>query len=118
MSQPALPVMPFAEYFFYFFGAVSVIGGLIGFIKARSLASLIAGGGAGILLIAAGFLLRGTGSSFTAGEILALVISLLLLGRFTPALMRGKRMPAIYMVPLAAVGVILSIMLMSISSIH
>jgi uncharacterized membrane protein (UPF0136 family) len=61
------------------YGLVALIGGLIGFLKAGSLASLIAGGASGLLLIVAGLLI---GSKPKAGLILGLVVALGLLGRF------------------------------------
>ena len=105
-------LLPFAQIFFPLFAAVTIAGGTIGYLKARSTASLVAGGVSGVLLLVASFLLRGTGARFAAGEVLALVVSLLLLGRFAPALMRGKTMPAAYMVPLALVGAVTAVVLL------
>lgn len=98
-----------AQYYLVAFGLVTVLGGVMGFVKAKSLASLIAGGVSGGLLLVAGFLVS---THLGAGALLALVVSFALLGRFTPALARGKRMPAIYMVPLSAVGAVVAIMLL------
>ncbi len=112
--MPAHPfaLQIFASYFFVIFGLLTFVGGIIGFRKAASLASLFAGGIAGAFLALAGYCLRGYGAFYTVGEVFGLVVPLLLLGRFTPALMRGKIMPAIYIVPLAAVAIVLAVMLM------
>ena len=103
--------LPFAQFYFHLFGLITIAGGIIGYVKAKSTVSLIAGGASGVLLLVASFLLRNTGVLFSAGEALALVVSLLLLGRFTPSLMRGKTMPAAYMVPLAAIGTVVAVAL-------
>lgn len=112
-----LPAHPFgleifAQYYFVIFGLLTFVGGIIGFRKAASLASLLAGGISGAFLAFAGYCLRGQGPFYTAGEVISLVVSLLLLGRFTPALVRGKVLPAVYIVPLAAGGVVLAVLLL------
>ena len=78
------------------YGLVALIGGLIGFLKAGSLASLIAGGASGVLLIVAGVLV---GSKPKAGLILGLVVSLALLGRFVSgAIKSGPSAIAVVMI--------------------
>lgn len=63
------------------YGLIALTGGVIGFVKAGSLASLIAGGISGLILIAcAVFVPRKP----KAALIVALVVSLALLGRFLP----------------------------------
>jgi uncharacterized membrane protein (UPF0136 family) len=65
------------------YGLVALIGGVIGFVKAGSLASLIAGGISGLVLIACSLLVpRKPGAALTV----ALVVSLALVGRFAPKL--------------------------------
>lgn len=97
------------QYYLLAFGLITVLGGVMGYVKARSRASLIAGGVSGALLLIAGRLLS---THLGAGALLALVVSLALLGRFTPALARGKRLPAVYLVPLAAIGAVVAILLL------
>lgn len=98
--------LTFAFAYFLFFGALTLLGGIIGYVKARSAASLIAGAVSGLLLIA-GALLSWNGH-LKGGLILLLLISLALLGRFLPSLLRGKLNPAAYIAPLSAVGVALA----------
>lgn len=98
-----------AQYYLLAFGLVTVLGGAMGYVKANSLASLIAGGVSGGLLLVAGWLVS---RHLAAGALLALAVSLALLGRFTPALARGKRLPAIYMVPLSAAGAVVAAILL------
>lgn len=102
----------FAPYFYIVFGAVTLLGGIMGYVKARSVASLAAGGGSGVMLVVAGYLLLGSHGAATIGVSLGLVVSLLLLGRFLPALLKGKTMPAAIIVPLALVGTVLAIVLL------
>src|ERR1041384_5193088 len=92
--------------FYFVFGALSIVGGLIGFLKAKSKASLIAGGISGVLLIVAAMLLK---SNVTAGLVLGGIISLALAGRFVPALLKGgKFMPAGMMAILSVVSLVLT----------
>ena len=100
-----------AEIYFIAFGLITIFGGVFGYLKARSVPSLVAGGIAGLLLII-GALLIPRLSAWVMGASLCLIVSLLLLGRFAPSLVRGKLNPAIYVVPLAIVGAILAAMLL------
>ena len=106
------PFLQNARIYFIAFGAVSIVGGIMAFVKAHSRASLIAGSISGILLIVGGVLLGFSRPSLTAGATLTSLISLALLGRFLPALLRDKKMPAAYMTPLAAVGVVWGAMIL------
>lgn len=95
----------FATFFFayfLFFGALTLLGGVMGYVKAKSTASLIAGGVSGLLLIGGALLFRY--GYLQGGVILLLLVSLALLGRFLPSLLRGKLNPAAYVAPLSAVG--------------
>jgi uncharacterized membrane protein (UPF0136 family) len=78
------------------YGLIALIGGLIGFLKAGSMASLIAGGGSGVVLIIAGLLI---GSKPKVGLILSLIVALALLGRFVSgALKSGPTAIALVMI--------------------
>ncbi len=89
------------------FGGVTLVGGVIGFVKAKSKASLIAGGISGALLGVAGWLI-GQGST-SAGLVLGLVVSLALAGRFGVAFKRSKKViPAGLILVLALVGIVLA----------
>ncbi len=79
----------------------------MGFVKANSKASLIAGVISGLLLAASGWLMP---TRATAGCVMGLVVSLLLLGRFLPAyLKKGAMMPAVPMIILSVAGIALTI---------
>lgn len=75
----------------------------MGYVKAGSKASLIAGGvTGGLLLLSASLIAKG----FTAGSILGVVVSLLLIGQFGPSLMKKfKVMPNLFVVALGFITV-------------
>jgi uncharacterized membrane protein (UPF0136 family) len=96
-----------AKIYFIIFGALTIVGGVIGYVKAGSVPSIIAGAITGVLLLAAGFLLpehRATGLA------IAFITSLLLAAQFVPKFMRtGKAMPAGMMSILSVIGLIVAI---------
>lgn len=78
-----------AAGFFALFGVLSIVGGVIGWKKAGSKASLIAGSVAGALLLLASACL------FSQRETVGLAVggttALLLAGRFVPAYLKTKK---------------------------
>ncbi|MBK9316185.1 MAG: TMEM14 family protein [Acidobacteria bacterium] len=72
------------------YGILVAVGGVMGYAKANSSASLIAGLGAGILL--AGSSVAMMKGSYQTGWWIALVVSILLLGRFGMAAMKEFKM--------------------------
>ncbi len=96
-----------AKIYFIVFGLLTIVGGIIGYVKAGSTASIIAGSVSGILLLVAAFLLPG---NLAAGLVLAGIVSLLLAGRFVPAFIKsGHLMPGGMMSVLSVIGVIVAI---------
>jgi uncharacterized membrane protein (UPF0136 family) len=96
-----------AKIYFIVFGLLTIVGGIIGYVKAGSAASIIAGAISGIALLVAAFLLPGNAA---AGLVIAGIVSLLLAGRFIPNFMQtGKVMPAGLMAVLSAIGVVVAI---------
>jgi uncharacterized membrane protein (UPF0136 family) len=96
-----------AKIYFIIFGLLTIVGGVIGYVKAGSTASIVAGAISGIALIIAAFLLPGNAA---VGLIIAGVVSIALAARFIPAFMKtGKIMPAGLMALLSAVGVVMAI---------
>lgn len=96
--------MEAARIYFIVFGALTIIGGIVGYLKAGSVASIIAGSIAGVLLLVAAFLLS---EHRTIGLATALIVSLLLVAQFVPKFLRtGRVMPAGMMSILSAIGII------------
>src|ERR1700760_1349604 len=92
-----------AQIYYYFFGLVAIAGGAMGYARAKSKASLIAGGLSGALLIVAGIL-----SPSVPGFILALIVSILLLAHFGRSYAANKKpMPAIPMIVLSGICIVL-----------
>ncbi|HYJ05707.1 MAG TPA: TMEM14 family protein [Chthoniobacterales bacterium] len=96
-----------AKIYFIIFGLLTIVGGVIGYVKAGSTVSIIAGAISGIALIVAAFLLPG---NVVLGLALAGLVSILLAGRFIPAFMKtGAVMPAGLMSVLSVIGIIMAI---------
>jgi uncharacterized membrane protein (UPF0136 family) len=96
-----------AKIYFIVFGLLTIVGGVIGYVKAGSTASIVAGAISGIALIVAAYLLPG---NVALGLILAGVVSVALAGKFIPDFMKnGKVMPAGLMSVLSVIGVIMAI---------
>ena len=95
--------------YYFIFGALTILGGVIGFVKAGSKASLIAGGVSGVLILVAAWLVMS--GKAQAGLILGLVISSVLEMRFLPAFVKTKKpMPAGMMAVLSMIGTVLSVL--------
>ena len=99
--------MDATRLYFLIFGALTIIGGVIGYVKAGSLPSIIAGTITGVLLLAAAWILP---SNRMIGLVTALVVSLLLAAQFIPKFLRTRNvMPAGLMSILSAIGIIVVI---------
>jgi uncharacterized membrane protein (UPF0136 family) len=93
------------KIYFLIFGALTIVGGIIGYVKAGSLPSIIAGAVTGVLLLIAGALLP---EHRAVGLATALVISLLLAVQFVPKFIRtGRAMPAGMMSILSVIGLVI-----------
>jgi uncharacterized membrane protein (UPF0136 family) len=96
-----------AKIYFLVFGVLTIAGGIMGYVKARSVASLVAGAITGILLIVAALILP---QQREFGLALALLTSAILAGQFIPRLLRTRRlMPAGLMSLLSVVGIVVAI---------
>src|SRR5438552_13184050 len=96
-----------AKIYFVVFGILTIAGGVVGYVKAGSVASIVAGGVTGILLLVAAFLLP---EYRAAGLATACIVSLLLAAQFVPKFLRtGRVMPAGMMSILSVIGIIVAI---------
>lgn len=99
--------MEATKIYFIVFGALTIAGGIVGYVKAGSVASIIAGSITGVLLLVAAFLLP---EHRMVGLATALIVSLLLAAQFIPKFLRtGRVMPAGLMSLLSAIGIIVVI---------
>jgi uncharacterized membrane protein (UPF0136 family) len=95
------------QLYFLIFGALTIIGGAIGYAKAGSLASIIAGTVTGVLLLVAGWIFP---TNRMMGIVIGLIISFLLAAQFIPKFIRtGKAMPAGLMSILSVIGIVVAI---------
>jgi uncharacterized membrane protein (UPF0136 family) len=96
-----------AKIYFIIFGILTIAGGVIGYVKAGSVASIMAGSITGVLLLVAAFLLP---EHRAVGLATALIISLLLAAQFVPKFLQtGRVMPAGMMSILSVIGIIVAI---------
>ena len=92
------------QIYYFLFGLVAIAGGAMGYARAKSKASLIAGSASGALLIIAGLL-----SPSVPGFILALIVSILLIAHFGRSYAAKKKpMPAIPMIVLSGICIVLT----------
>ena len=99
--------MEVAKIYFIVFGALTIAGGVVGYVKAGSVASIIAGSITGVLLLVAAFLLP---EHRAIGLATAFIISLLLAAQFVPKFIRtGRVMPAGMMAILSVMGLVAAI---------
>jgi uncharacterized membrane protein (UPF0136 family) len=96
-----------ARIYFFVFGLITIAGGIIGYVKAGSAISIVAGAISGILLIVAGYLLP-QHREFGLG--LGLFTSALLAAQFLPRWLRSRRLvPAGVMSVLAIIGIVIGV---------
>jgi uncharacterized membrane protein (UPF0136 family) len=99
--------MEATKIYFVVFGILTIAGGVVGYVKAGSMASIIAGSIAGVLLLVGAFLLP---EHRAAGLAIAFIISFLLAAQFIPKFLRtGRLMPAGMMSILSVIGIIAAI---------
>jgi uncharacterized membrane protein (UPF0136 family) len=95
------------KIYFIVFGVLTIAGGMVGYVKAGSIASIIAGSVTGVLLLVAAFLLP---EYHAAGLATAFIVSLLLAAQFVPKFLRtGRVMPAGIMSILSVIGLIVAL---------
>lgn len=95
-----------AAIYLIVFGVLTFAGGVMGFVKAKSRASLIAGGIAGAFLVGSGWLARGGDVN---GLRVGLALSVALAVRFGRAYAQSRKtMPAVPMIVLSIVGIALT----------
>lgn len=95
-----------AKYFLLVFAILTLVGGIMGYVSAKSMASLVAGVAFGAILFTSFVLLPGKPA---IGLAVGFVASLALAIRFVPALLQGGGfMPAGLMSVLSVIGLVLT----------
>ena len=98
----------FTQIYYFIFAAFTAIGGIMGYVKKRSTASLIAGGVSGALLLTAALFIN---SKPNGALILGLLVSVLLAGRFIPNFMEKKSLfPNGVMSLLSTLGIVVTLL--------
>jgi uncharacterized membrane protein (UPF0136 family) len=99
--------MEAAKIYFIVFGVLTILGGIVGYVKAGSVASIIAGSISGVLLLVGAFVMP---EHRVVGLATALIVSLLLAAYFIRKyLSTGAVMPAGMMSVLSIIGIIVVI---------
>ena len=96
------------KIYYFIFGALTIAGGIMGFVKKHSNASLVAGGLSGVLLLIAGIWLKDKPQN---GLILGAVVSFALAGWFGwKFIQKHSWMPAGMMTVLSVIGLIVTLL--------
>lgn len=100
--------MTTASIYYLIFGFLTLVGGIIGFARKRSIPSLISGGTSGVLLFVAAYLLK---AKHEEGLLIGLAVSLLLAGKFIPDFIHKKNIVlSSLMSTLSIVAVVLTLL--------
>jgi len=101
-------IVQVVKVYYLVFAILTIVGGIMGYVKAKSLASIIAGGVSGIILIAASLLLP---QHPLKAEVPALCVSVLLAGKFVPDFVHKKAfVPGGLMAVLSLASIVLTIL--------
>lgn len=102
-------MLDLTKIYLFVFGVLTIAGGVMGYVKAGSMASIIAGSISGLLLLVSGYLI-GAGK-VQPGLILGVVLCLALAGQFFPKfLSTHKWMPAGMMAIMGVIGLVLTVL--------
>jgi uncharacterized membrane protein (UPF0136 family) len=104
-------VMPLTQGYYLVFGILTIVGGIMGYVKAKSIVSIISGSICGIVLVAASILLLKQPEHPIREVVPALCVSVLLAGKFVPDFLHKKGfVPGGLMAILSVIGIVLSIL--------
>ena len=96
------------KIYYFIFGALTIAGGIMGFVKKSSYVSLVAGGLSGVLLFIAALWLKDKPQN---GLILGAVVSIALAGKFLPKFLKNHDwMPGGTMSVLSVIAIIVTLL--------
>jgi len=108
LALAARSILPVTRIYYLIFGILTIMGGVMGYVKAKSVVSIISGTICGAVLVAASYLLK---EHPIAAEVSALCISVLLAGKFLPDYIHKKAfVPGGLMAILSVLGIVVSIL--------
>jgi uncharacterized membrane protein (UPF0136 family) len=101
-------IVAFTKVYYLIFAVLTIVGGIMGYIKAKSMISLISGSVSGGILVLASFLLPAR--PILAG-VFALCVSVLLAGKFVPDFIHKKAfVPGGLMALLSVASIVVTIL--------
>ena len=103
-----LTIVVIIKAYYVIFALLTLVGGIIGFVKSKSLVSILAGSVSGVLLVAASFMLPGRP---IRAYVIGLLVSVLLAGKFVPDFIHKKAVvPGGLMAVLSTAGIVLTLL--------
>jgi uncharacterized membrane protein (UPF0136 family) len=103
-----LTIVAVIKVYYLVFALLTIVGGIMGYLKAKSVISVLAGSASGVLLIAASFMLP---ARPIRAYIIGLLVSILLAGKFVPDFIHKKAVvPGGLMAVLSLAGIILTLL--------
>jgi uncharacterized membrane protein (UPF0136 family) len=103
-----LTIVVIIKAYYVIFALLTLVGGIIGFVKSKSLVSILAGSVSGVLLVAASFMLPGRP---IRAYVIGLLVSVLLAGKFVPDFIHKKAIvPGGLMAVLSLAGIVLTLL--------
>ncbi|HWB60005.1 MAG TPA: TMEM14 family protein [Chthoniobacteraceae bacterium] len=106
-------MIEFARIYLAIFGILTIVGGVMGYVKKKSVPSIVAGAVCGVLLIWAAILLHAQPLQQIRTEplILALVVSVVLAGRFIPNYIEKRALiPGGLMALLSGISIVVTLL--------
>jgi uncharacterized membrane protein (UPF0136 family) len=104
-----LVIVTLIKVYYLVFALFAVVGGIMGYVKAKSAISLVAGTVSGVLLVAASFMLPAPHP--TRAYVIGLLVSVLLAGKFVPDFVHKKAVvPGGLMAVLSLAGIVLTLL--------
>jgi uncharacterized membrane protein (UPF0136 family) len=103
-----LTIVVVIKAYYLIFALFAIVGGIMGYVKAKSVASIIAGGVSGALLVTASFMLP---ERPIRAYVIGLLVSVLLAGKFVPDFVHKKAVvPGGLMAILSLAGIVLTLL--------
>ena len=101
-------IVAFTKVYYLIFAVLTIIGGIMGYVKAKSVISVVSGTISGVILIIASSLLR---EHPISGGVVGLIVSVLLAGKFVPDFVHKRAfVPGGLMAFLSLASIVISIL--------